>query len=326
MKKRIISLMLCAVMAVSCLAVPVFAEEPASSAETTASDSTESAEHTFTYVALGDSITAGVGLSDFKYKQAQIGYDVAENFEGYSGDCYVATVAGKLNLDRQHAINLGLPGAITYDIYNMVKYSAMPEMNQPSGTFYNYPQYQEYIRDADVVSIQIGANDALVPVIVSIGNATNWKSEQLANGILGGFYRNWNSETSKTFFDTLSQIKLTNEEKSALSYALGDGMRANINQAYSDVTTYLPKIVEEIRNINPDAKIVLVGYYNPVWYFPSWNNYFNKLRNYEKQLAKDEGLTYVDITWTETDNDAHPSIKGHRYIGEQLAKAISKLK
>ena len=43
----------------------------------------------------------------------------------------------------------------------------------------------DYIRNADVIQHQIGANDALLPGDVSVGNATSWKSEQLANSILG---------------------------------------------------------------------------------------------------------------------------------------------
>lgn len=43
-----------------------------------------------TYVALGDSITSGVGLADMKYNIAQIGYDLQPNFEGYHSQCYTA--------------------------------------------------------------------------------------------------------------------------------------------------------------------------------------------------------------------------------------------
>lgn len=282
-------------------------------------------EHSFTYIALGDSITAGTGLSDFQYLPAPIGLDVRPNFEGYSSRCYVSVVADRLGLDRQHALNLGLPGLMAPDLVDMVRDGAMPHMNQPSGAYYVYPEYQDYIRNADVISIQIGANDALVPVIVSVGNATNWKSEQLANTILGGAYRDLSWETIQLFFDSLKKLTLTREEKSALAYALGDGMRETVNKAYQDVTANLPLVVQEIRKLNPDAEILLLGYYNPAWILPTWNNYFSQLRRFEKQLAKDQGLTYVDITWTAVDNDAHPSISGHRYIGKQITKAIKKL-
>ena len=69
---------------------------------------------------------------------------------------------------------------------DMVQNSAMPKMNQASGSYYVYPEYQEYLRKADIISIQIGSNDALVPCIVGLGEATNWKSEQLAGLMVSG--------------------------------------------------------------------------------------------------------------------------------------------
>lgn len=356
MKKRLLSLFMTAA-AVLCLGLPALAEDPvappappapgvveqqptppappaekpelpappAEAPVPPAPPSLPAEEHRFTYVALGDSITAGTGLSDFQYLPAPIGLDVRPNFEGYSADCYVSVVAQRLGLDRQHASNLGLPGLMAPDLVDMVRDGAMPHMNQPSGAYYVYPEYQDYIRNADVISIQIGANDALVPVIVSVGNATNWKSEQLANSILGGAYRDLSWETIQLFFDSVKKLSLTWDEQAALGYALSDGMREIVRNAYQDVTTNLPLAVAEIRKLNPDAEILLLGYYNPAWILPTWNNYFNQLRRFERQLAKDMGLTYVDITWTAVDNDAHPSIAGHRYIGSQITKAIRKL-
>ena len=113
-------------------------------------------EQQLTYVALGDSITSGVGLADMKYNIAQIGYDLQPNFEGYPSQCYTALVGKGLGLDRQHAINLGLPGLMSPDMLDMVQNSAMPKMNQASGAYYVYPEYQEYLRKADIISIQIG--------------------------------------------------------------------------------------------------------------------------------------------------------------------------
>ena len=43
----------------------------------------------------------------------------------------------------------------------MLRTGAMPKMNQLAGTYYVYPQMLDYIRRADVISVQIGSNDAL---------------------------------------------------------------------------------------------------------------------------------------------------------------------
>ena len=257
-------------------------------------------EQQLTYVALGDSITSGVGLADMKYNIAQIGYDLQPNFEGYPSQCYTALVGKGLGLDRQHAINLGLPGLMSPDMLDMVQNSAMPKMNQASGAYYVYPEYQEYLRKADIISIQIGSNDALVPCIVGLGEATNWKSEQLAALMVSGALRDFNFQKLGLFL----------------------GMDEICDQAYTNVTASLPQIVASIRALNPDAKIVLLGYTNPVPLLPAWNSYFSKLNRFAKDLAAQEGLIYVAIPRAQTAADGHPTVKGHQYIANQILNAL----
>ena len=126
MKKRLLSLFMTAA-AVLCLGLPALAEDPAAppappapgvveqqptppaekpelpappaeAPAPPAPPSLPAEEHRFTYVALGDSITAGTGLSDFQYLPAPIGLDVRPNFEGYSADCYVSVSYTHLTL------------------------------------------------------------------------------------------------------------------------------------------------------------------------------------------------------------------------------------
>lgn len=279
-------------------------------------------ESQLTYVALGDSITSGVGLADMKYNIAQIGYDLRPNFEGYSSQCYTALVGKGLGLDRQHAINLGLPSLMSPDMVDMVQNSAMPKMNQASGSYYVYPEYQEYLRKADIISIQIGSNDALVPCIVGLGEATNWKSEQLAGLMVSGALRDFNFQKLGLFLKALNRMTLTFDESRATNRLLFRGMDEICDQAYTNVTNSLPQIVASIRALNPDAKIVLLGYTNPVPLLPAWNRYFSKLNRFAKDLAAQEGLIYVDIPRTQTAADGHPTVKGHKYIAQQILNAI----
>lgn len=279
-------------------------------------------EPQLTYVALGDSITSGVGLADMKYNIAQIGYDLRPNFEGYSSQCYTALVGKGLGLDRQHAINLGLPSLMSPDMVDMVQSSAMPKMNQASGSYYVYPEYQEYLRKADIISIQIGSNDALVPCIVGLGEATNWKSEQLAGLMVSGALRDFNFQKLGLFLKALNRMTLTFDESRATNRLLFRGMDEICDQAYTNVTNNLPQIVAGIRALNPDAKIVLLGYTNPVPLLPAWNRYFSKLNRFAKDLAAQEGLIYVDIPRTQTATDGHPTVKGHKYIAQQILNAI----
>ena len=287
-------------------------------------DKEEDKDEQLTYVALGDSIVAGVGLADVQYS-ARSGYsvDMAPNFQGYSPDCYVGKVAAALGLDRDHAINLGLPALTAPDLADMIQYGKMPQMNMASGCEYNYPEFQDYIRKADVISVQIGSNDAFVPCIVALGNATNWKSEKLAATILAGDLRNEGSgSTMSTIYRSIKAMDLTKAERDATWNLLFSGMSKICDETYPKTTAALISIVQEIRNLNPDAQIILVGYTNPVPLIPCWRSYFNKLNKFEKQIAKTYNLTYVAIPNTETTLDVHPTIKGHQYIANKLVNAI----
>ena len=336
MKNKKFASFLAAAAALVLLAMPAFAadeqtELPAAEAAEVQQEQTAvpadaqtagEPEPQLTYVALGDSITSGVGLADMKYNIAQIGYDLRPNFEGYSSQCYTALVGKGLGLDRQHAINLGLPSLMSPDMVDMVQSSAMPKMNQASGSYYVYPEYQEYLRKADIISIQIGSNDALVPCIVGLGEATNWKSEQLAGLMVSGALRDFNFQKLGLFLEALNRMTLTFDESRATNRLLFRGMDEICDQAYTNVTNSLPQIVASIRALNPDAKIVLLGYTNPVPLLPAWNRYFSKLNRFAKDLAAQEGLIYVDIPRTQTAADGHPTVKGHKYIAQQILNAI----
>ena len=283
-------------------------------------------EQQLTYVALGDSITSGVGLADMKYNIAQIGYDLQPNFEGYPSQCYTALVGKGLGLDRQHAINLGLPGLMSPDMLDMVQNSAMPKMNQASGAYYVYPEYQEYLRKADIISIQIGSNDALVPCIVGLGEATNWKSEQLVATMVSGVLREPSFENLQRLNSDLSRLRLTKEEKQATTQLLlGGGTDAICEQAYQEAAVHMPQVVAELRALNPDAQIILLGYTNPVPLLPEWTQLFRRLNALGKSLAAQNAhVTYVPIPFTLTATDAHPTVSGHKYIANHILRAIKK--
>ena len=79
---------------------------------------------------------------------------------------------------------------------------------------------------------------------------------------------------------------------------------------------------EDIKELNPDAQILIIGATNPVPLLPSWSEYFSKLNNYEKQLADVYGATYVSIPFAQTELDGHPTVSGHKYIADKIVKAI----
>ncbi len=339
--KRIASLLLSAALLLS-LAVPAFAENPTT--EETAEPETAvqevepealteddavapvaepTAKKEYTYVAVGDSVTAGVGLSGLKYKLVHNGYDMSENYKGYDSQCFVGYVADNLGLDRDHAINLGLPAVMTNDLADLIETGAMPAMNQYSGVQYtSVPELKEYIQKADLITLQVGSNDALIRTIVALGEATNWKSEKLANGMVAGLFRNLTPENRDLFLDSLKQLTLTPSEIRAVLYLLTNGMDEICISTYNETTKQLERVVKDIRALNPDAQVILLGYNNPVPLMPAWASHFRRLNNYAKRLAAQYDLDYVAIPYTRTANDGHPTVSGHRYIGRQILKAV----
>ena len=300
------------------------AEEAAQPAEEAPAG--ETADTQRTYVALGDSIVSGVGMPDFKYTEAAIGMDVAANFEGYPEQCYVSLVGKGLGLDRQHAIDLGLPGLTTGDLVDILRTGAMPQMNQLAGTYYVYPQMLDYIRRADIISVQIGSNDALIPSLVALGNATNWKSEQLVATIVSGVLRTPSFENLQRLNSDLSRLRLTREERKATTQLLlGGGTDAICEQAYQDAAVNMPQVVAQLRALNPDAQIILVGYTNPVPLLPEWTQLFRRLNALGKSLAaQNENVTYVPIPFALTATDAHPTVSGHKYIANRILRAVAR--
>ena len=281
----------------------------ADSTKETAADTESTEQKQITYVALGDSIVAGVGLADVQYSAngtSTYGVDMSPNFKGYSPDCYVGKVASKLGLDRDHAIDLGLPALTAPDLVDMVRDGKMPQMNMESGCYYVYPEFQDYLRKADVISIQIGSNDAFVPCVAGLWNATNHKSDALASTIL----------------KCIKDMELTKEEKNASWKLITSDMAKICDRIYPQTTSALISVVQEIRKLNPDAQILLMGYTDPVPFIPCWHNYFRKLNKFEKQLAETYDLTYVAIPRAKTDLDVHPTIQGHEYIANKIVNAI----
>ena len=295
------------------------AEKPKKATSKTASENPNS----FTYVALGDSICSGVGLVQMEnHGTSMMGVDVSSNFKGYPAQCYVGQLASIYNLDRDHAINLGLPALMSSDLVDLLRDGKMNGMNMLSGCEYNYPQMREYLKQADVISIQIGSNDALVPCIVGLGNATNWKTEEAASIVLSGDLRT--AGGFNALVKSLKKYKLTTAEVNATWNLLTSGMAKICNEAYPVTTANLETIVQTIRELNPDAQIILVGYTNPVPLISCWSKFFSKMNRYEKKLAAKYDLTYVAIPNTKTELDGHPTVSGHKYIARQLTKAIDK--
>ena len=94
------------------------------------------------------------------------------------------------------------------------------------------------------------------------------------------------------------------------------------DRIYPQTTSALISIVQEIRKLNPDVQILLMGYTDPVPFIPCWHNYFRKLNKFEKQLAETYDLTYVAIPQGKDRPGCPPHHSGHEYIANKIVNAI----
>ena len=60
------------------------------------------------------------------------------------------------------------------------------------------------------------SNDAFVPTVVSFGEATNWKSADLASIVLSGNLRDRDQDTEAALNESLKKLSLTRSEKDAV--------------------------------------------------------------------------------------------------------------
>ena len=298
MKKRILSLLLAAAMLVL-LAVPAFAEDG----------------HAYTYVALGDSITTGVGLKDTHFSITAKSYDVQENYHDYSKDCYVARVADALGLDRDHAVNYGMPAAMSSNILDLVKTGSTAS----GSAYYDLPTLRQELADADLITLLIGSNDTVLQLMGAMGRAT-----KLLIPLLTGTMREMNLQNLRTLRKGLENLDLTPEELKAALKLLDSGMEEICDQTRGQTVANVEQILQELRVLNPDAQIILVGYYNPLPFLPTYGRHFRLLNRSVKALAQQYGADYVSIPYTSIANDGHPTVCGHKYIARQILKAVRK--
>ena len=96
------------------------------------------------------------------------------------------------------------------------------------------------------------------------------------------------------------------------------------DQTRGQTVANVEQILQELRALNPDAQIILVGYYNPLPFLPTYGRHFRLLNRSVKALAQQYGADYVSIPYTSIANDGHPTVCGHKYIARQILKAVRK--
>lgn len=243
-----------------------------------------------------------------------------KTYHDYSKDCYVARVADALGLDRDHAVNYGMPAAMSSNILDLVRTGSTA-----SGVaYYDLPTLRQELADADLITLLIGSNDTVLQLMGAMGKATNGKATKLLIPLLTGTMREMNLQNLQTLRKGLENLDLTPEELKAALKLLDSGMEEICDQTRDQTVANVEQILQELRALNPDAQIILVGYYNPLPFLPAYGRHFRLLNRSVKALAQQYGADYVSIPYTSIANDGHPTVCGHKYIARQILKAVRK--
>ena len=302
MKNRIVSLLL----ALALLVLPVVsagAAQPAAADPTLVQTQTDAAaesdQHCYSYIALGDSIVAGIGLPDAVYQRNGRYYDVSGNYQGYSKDCYVARVADSLGLSRAQTANYGMPALMSSDLLELVRTGSC----QSASINFVLPNLRQELKHAEIITVEIGANDVLVPIMYGVAAAMGGPQVfEALLPMLEGDFRQMDASSFAALRENLDSLNITAQQRKAL--------------------------LQELKALNPNAQIVLVGYYNPLPLLPAPANpfvkHFRTLSRSVQKLAQQYDAAFAPATYTVVANDAHPTVCGHKYLARQILKALEK--
>lgn len=207
------------------------------------------------------------------------------------------------------------------------------------------------IGKSELVTVNVGSNDILTfPFMyskmanVAYGVSTGEDSE-LVRFIKAICPSEEYSEQMESMFSTINSVD-------TLADGVQDMMRMMI-EAYQNYYENIPVIVEKIHEANPDARIAVIGMYNPLakWRFTD-EDLVNigelagvlipAINCYLKANAGRLGYTYVDVAGTDTQDtpsfseaglagvlarmlyDVHPSFDGHYSMAEHIIAALEK--
>jgi GDSL-like Lipase/Acylhydrolase. len=286
------------------------------------------------YVAFGDSVAAGVrGGIVYPWDP---GYDTESN-KGYTDDIAnmlnEADILSSFNKNEDFCAS-GMTAA------RLAQNSAI--LNIPDTAKWHL------VKDAEIVTLDIGANDLLIPFYGYIGTLTN--DQKIALG-----YIQENINNPALLMVTLQQPEVAGIIEGLVG-KLNDIMVNLYNPSPSenplaptgyDVQHNIETIMQNILNANKNVRIYVMGYYNPLIglvgiYNQAYNKslnidepvmYFNGLINgaIEKVKVNNRGasITYVG-TMSEMSlfgnlvlTDIHPTEAGHLAIARKFFDQIS---
>jgi lysophospholipase L1-like esterase len=242
------------------------------------------------YVAMGDSVAAGVLLSDVHYPNEGSGLGYTDN---------IAAKLDYLNVLESFNMELARAGKTAKELA-----AETAELNVP-----NSPKWH-LVKDAELVTLDIGAND-----------------------LLGGFYAsvaNIKDKANPTDLEKFAVVNALRKIQTDLLTGKGEEIKSDIK-----------KILQNILNANKHVKIYVMEYYNPL---PVLSQALGMDFNQSVEILntcieaaindvcddnKKASISYVrtmSVMATSPYNlyptDIHPSEIGYRVIAEEFLKKI----
>ena len=215
---------------------------------------------------------------------------------------------------------------------------ALPDLDAVNA----YVNYPEKIKQADLLSINVGSNDVFSFTLnVVLRELTKDTSDPTLNAI-------------KDFLDKTGNVgaafgKLIDAYQSMGKTAdLVRALTETMNKAYNQFTVNYEAIMKEVYKLNPDITVVGVGVYNPFTYFRLSEDNQLDLSGIAAPIVtainahiasyklKYDNFYYADVVGTETypmnyDDryfweyftlKVHPTIEGHQFMAQQILDAL----
>ncbi|HPE96022.1 MAG TPA: GDSL-type esterase/lipase family protein, partial [Bacillota bacterium] len=276
----------------------------------------ESDDGTFLYVALGDSIPYGYGLTD------------------HETQCYPYLFYQQIGSELSSFSNAAISGQTSPQLAAMIEGGA-------------------YISNADLITVTIGANNILgsfftdtLAIVIANGGGVITSLDGLI-GELAAYSSDTTSETTKA---TLKKII-----DALNTYYSGKAFEAKMDAAAAQLNTDITSIIASINTYAPAAEVIFTTIYSPYkgCSFGIEDSYVEmtglsdlcveKLNTVIRERANEEGYTVAEVytAFEESDEDLvnanismtdaesvnvdpHPNSKGAQVIADTLADAISK--
>ena len=267
--KKIISLILSVLLIFGCCTAAFSAEEQAE-------------EASFKYVALGDSVSAGFGLSGTSQMmdptmiltQELIDNPIEGAYPAVFGR-YLAQMAEDKNISAK-TTNLSLcgytsediaallttPGYVSQVMNDSLKYYITD--GSPSPLINYHDIMMPYLEEADMISIMIGANDIMLNGMMELASSDNIIIVAFAT-TLSMLMAGMSPEQAIAFGSAVIRYYDGEITVAMISDAINTltGFYNKIAAYVDSVSVHVREIIDEIRDINSDVEIVVLNYFNP---------------------------------------------------------------